>query len=184
MTRKLTLIVLGMLTLSSMAWASPLEAPAHRAIPTTTVASQRIRPISTTTVAPAPPEPAPTYRYGDCDWVRGVAAEAGWPAETHRKLIKIAARESGCCPNVKGGDVVNGDCEVIRVSEWNHRSDSGLMQINGVHWKPDHPQYHGLVCRQLGVCTQEPLLDPLTNLRAAKLLWDVAGWSPWRVPSN
>lgn len=75
--------------------------------------------------------------------------------------------------------MVNSDCEIIRVSEWNHRSDTGLLQINGVHWKPDHPQYHGLVCKRMEVCTQEPLLDPLTNLRAGRLLYDLVGWSPW-----
>ena len=73
---------------------------------------------------------------------------------------------------------------MVRVSVWNHRSDSGLLQINGVHWKRDHAQYHGLVCKKMGICTQEPLLDPLTNLKAGRLLFDVAGWSPWGVPSK
>jgi hypothetical protein len=31
------------------------------------------------------------------------------------------------------------------------------------------------------ICTQEPLLDPLTNLKAGKLLWDVAGFDPWKT---
>jgi hypothetical protein len=31
----------------------------------------------------------------------------------------------------------------------------------------------------MGVCDQARLLDPLTNLKAGKLLFDVAGWSPW-----
>jgi hypothetical protein len=56
-----------------------------------------------------------------------------------------------------------------------------LLQINGVHWKQDHKEYAGLVCKVMGVCDQARLLDPLTNLRAGKLLFDVAGWSPWHT---
>lgn len=184
MTRKLTLAVLGLMTVASMAWASPISAPVTEtvtsSVPTTRA---RTRPVAATVAAPTTLPPV-AYRHGDCSWLPSVAAAAGWPAETHKRLATIARRESGCCPNVRGGDVVDADCSVLRVREWNHRSDSGLLQINGVHWKPDHPQYDGLVCRQMGICTQEPLLDPLTNLRAAKLLWDVAGWSPWRIPSD
>jgi len=77
--------------------------------------------------------------------------------------------------------VADKNCNIIRVSEWNHRSDTGLLQINGVHWKRDHAQYHGLVCKKLKVCEQSILLDPLTNLTAGKLLYDVAGWSPWNI---
>jgi hypothetical protein len=75
---------------------------------------------------------------------------------------------------------VNKFCEITHVTEWNHRSDTGLLQLNGVHWKQDHPQYAGLICKQMGICTQEPLLDPLTNLQAGLLLWQVAGWQPWK----
>lgn len=121
------------------------------------------------------------FRHGDVSWLSQLATEAGWPKRTHKKLARIILRESGGCPNRRGGDVVDSNCNIIRVSEWNHRSDSGLLQINGVHWKQDHAQYAGLVCKQMGICTQEPLLDALTNLRAGKLLFDVAGWSPWEV---
>jgi hypothetical protein len=33
----------------------------------------------------------------------------------------------------------------------------------------------------MGICTQAPLFDPLTNLKAARLLYEVAGWSPWSI---
>jgi hypothetical protein len=95
------------------------------------------------------------------------------------QLIHIILRESGCCPNRRGGDRVNKDCEIVKVVSWHHRSDTGLLQINGVHWKQDHPQYAGLVCERMGICTQEPLFDPETNLAAGRLLWQVAGWQPW-----
>jgi hypothetical protein len=121
------------------------------------------------------------FRHGDVSWLSQLATEAGWPKRTHKKLAQIILRESGGCPNRRGGDVVDKDCNITRVSEWNHRSDTGLLQINGVHWKQDHPNYHGLICKEMGICTQEPLLDALTNLRAGKLLFDVAGWSPWQT---
>jgi len=173
--RKLAATLLMFLTLNSGVSASsePKDIPTRPS----TVASRVIQ----TPVFPANPI---RYRHGDCTWIPAVALRAGWPKESHRRLLQIIRRESGCCPNLRGGDRVNSDCEVVRVSVWNHRSDSGLLQINGVHWKRDHPQYHGLVCQRMRVCTQEPLLDPLTNLRAGRLLYDVAGWSPWGVPSK
>lgn len=120
-----------------------------------------------------------TWKHGDVSWLPRLAALAGWPESSLERLTFIVLRESGGCPYRRGGDVVNKNCDVVRVSEWNHRSDTGLLQINGVHWKQDHPQYVGLVCKKMHVCTQEELLDPITNLRAGKLLYDVAGWQPW-----
>jgi hypothetical protein len=121
------------------------------------------------------------FRHGDCSWVPPVALEAGWRKKDLPKLIHIIKRESGCCPRRIGGSVVDKNCNQVRMATWKHPSDSGLLQINGVHWKEDHAQYHGLVCKRMGICTQEPLLDPLTNLRAGRLLWEVAGWSPWSL---
>lgn len=154
-----------------------------------------------TSVAQAPPAPPPTvkvvavsnsilennpervvqFRHGDCSWVSAMALEAGWAVESVPQLIKIIQRESGCCPNRAGGDKVDKNCNITGVSEWDHRSDSGLLQINGVHWKPDHKYYDGLICKRMGICTQEPLFTAETNLRAGKLLYDVAGWQPWSL---
>lgn len=131
------------------------------------------------TQRPVPKQTPMTFRHGDISWLPELALQAGWPKKTHKKLGMIILRESGGCPYRAGGDVVDENCNVVRVSEWNHRSDTGLLQINGVHWKEDHAQYHGLVCKEMGVCNQEDLMDPLTNLKAGKLLFDVAGWSPW-----
>ena len=130
---------------------------------------------------PKPVRKPVVYRHGDCSWVPEVALQAGWQQQDMKKLIHIIKRESGCCPRRIGGSVVDANCNQIRMSDWTHPSDSGLLQINGVHWKQDHAQYHGLVCKEMGVCSQEPLLDPLTNLKAGRLLFEVAGWSPWRV---
>ena len=157
-------------------------APAHAPI--------TIRPTSIDRLDQPQPTPAtspktqPRFRHGDCKWVPPMALQAGWQPRDLPRLIYIIQRESGCCPNRRGGDAVNKDCEITRVTEWDHRSDTGLLQINGVHWKPDHPQYHGVVCKRMNICTQEPLLDPFTNLRAGRLLFDLVGWSPWDLPAR
>lgn len=118
------------------------------------------------------------FKHGDISWLPALAAQAGWPEHTWEKLGQIILRESGGCPNRLGGDVVNGNCIVKTVSEWNHRSDTGLLQINGVNYNTKRNKWAAL-CNQMSICTQEPLLDPLTNLKAGKLLYDMSGWSPW-----
>lgn len=122
---------------------------------------------------------APTvFRHGQVDWLGDLALQAGWLPEHLPTLREIILRESGGCPNVRGGDVVNEKCEVVRVREWNHRSDTGLLQINGVNYDLNRSKW-ARICLDLEICTQEPLLDALTNLRAGKLLYDYAGWDPW-----
>lgn len=130
------------------------------------------RMVTTTTVAPI------TFRHGDISWLPQLAAEAGWPEDTWEMLGQIILRESGGCPNRRGGDVVDKDCNFIRVSEWNHRSDTGLLQINGVNYNPKRNKW-AAICRDMGICTQEPLLDPLTNLKAGYVLYTYSGWGPW-----
>lgn len=130
------------------------------------------RMVTTTTVAPI------TFRHGDISWLPQLAAEAGWPEDTWEMLGQIILRESGGCPNRRGGDVVDKDCNFVRVSEWNHRSDTGLLQINGVNYNPKRNKW-AAVCRDMGICEQEPLLDPLTNLKAGYVLYTYSGWGPW-----
>lgn len=118
------------------------------------------------------------FRHGDVSWLPLLATQAGWPPETHAKLTKIVLRESGGCPNRRGGDAVDKNCNVTHVTEWNHRSDTGLLQINGVNYNLKRNKW-ARVCLDLGICEQEPLLDPLTNLRAGYLLYQYSGWGPW-----
>ena len=123
------------------------------------------------------------FRHGDVSWLPKLAAQAGWPKDTIEKLSHIVLRESGGCPNRWGGSVVDKNCVILNHDGSNHRSDSGLLQINGVHWKQDHPSYSGSICKNLKFCSQEQLLDPLNNLIAGKYLYDIAGWGPWDVCS-
>lgn len=76
--------------------------------------------------------------------------------------------------------MVDKNCNITGVSEWNHRSDTGLLQINGVNYDTSRNKW-AIICNQMNICEQEPLLDPLTNLKAGKLLWDVAGFDPWKT---
>ena len=122
------------------------------------------------------------FRHGDISWLPQLAAEAGWPPKTWKKLGQIILRESGGCPNRKGGDIVDKACNVIGVTDYTHRSDSGLLQINGVNYDLSRNKW-AVVCTVLGICTQEPLLIAQNNLRAGKALFDVAGWDPW-TPQN
>jgi len=111
-------------------------------------------------------------------WLPGLAKQAGWPDASIKQLTLIVLRESGGCPNRRGGDMVDKDCNITGVSEWNHRSDSGLLQINGVNYDITRNKW-AAICRELKVCTQEPLLDPLTNLKAGLVLYRLAGFEPW-----
>lgn len=118
------------------------------------------------------------FKHGDVSWLPILATQAGWPQDTWPMLKKIILRESGGCPNRRGGDVVDENCNIKRVSTWTHRSDTGLLQINGVNYNIKRNKWAAL-CLQMSICTQKPLLDPLTNLKAGKLLYDLAGWGPW-----
>jgi len=121
---------------------------------------------------------APTFKWGDVSWLPELATKAGWPKDTHEKLAEIILRESGGCPNRRGGDAVDKNCNITHVTEWNHRSDSGLLQINGVNYNPKRNKW-AIACRKLDICTQEPLLDALTNLKVGYLLYEADGWNPW-----
>ena len=137
-------------------------------IPTTT---------TTTTV------PKPVYKHGECDWLPAMALKAGWPVEHLGKLKQIALRESGCCIR-RGGEKVDKDCNITGHDGSNHLSDTSILQINGLNFdikrNPNAP-----ICLQMGICTQQALMDPFTNLKAGKLLYDYwekaagDGWIPW-----
>lgn len=139
-----------------------------------------VPPVTTTT------PPAPVYRHGNCSWLPALALKAGWQADQITQLTFIALRESGCCPNRRGGDTVDKNCNITGVADYSHRSDTGALQVNSVNFDIKRNPY-APICLEMGVCTQEPLLDPLTNLKAGKLLFDYwqktagDGWIPWDI---
>lgn len=131
---------------------------------------------------PSSPYEGIKFRHGDISWLPRLAIMAGWEEKHLARLGHIILRESGGCPYRKGGDIVDKDCNVVGHDGSNHRSDTGLLQINGVNYDMSRNKW-AAVCTRMGVCEQEPLFDPLTNLKAGKLLHDISGWGPWN-PCN
>jgi len=124
-----------------------------------------------------PAEPV-VFRHGDISWLPKLAEQAGWPRKTWKKLGQIILRESGGCPNRVGGSIVDKNCNIIGHTGATNKSDSGLLQINGVNWDPKRSGRQ-LLCAEHRICTQEQLLDPVTNLAAGYILYQKAGWDPW-----
>ena len=140
--------------------------------------------ISADRLDPIPADTPIRFRHGDVSWLPALAKQAGWPDDLIPKLSQIVLRESGGCPNRRGGDMVDKNCNLTGVSEWNHRSDTSLLQINGQNFDPTRNPT-APICLQMKICTPQPLFDPLTNLKAGKLLFDYwqkaagDGWIPW-----
>lgn len=103
--------------------------------------------------------------YGPCGEWRDEALAVGWTAEEWKKLRWIIARETGdtCNPNVHNGNVQT-------------RDDSfGLLQIN-MRGKLEADR---LARCQLG--SKQELWNPVVNLRCGRVLFELAGWDPWRM---
>ena len=153
------------------------EAPQHKPV----VIQQTPQPLLdliTRASAPKSPYDGIVFRHGDVSWLPKLAVMAGWEEKQIPRLSRIILRESGGCPNRKGGDIVNENCEIIGHDGSDHASDSGLLQINGVNYNPKRNKW-AAICREMNICEQEPLLDALTNLKAGRVLFEISGWDPW-----
>ena len=166
LVRLFAVSMVGIITFGSIASAAKAPLPTLEPLSVAVRASERVS------------EPDIVFRHGDISWLPELAAQAGWPPRTWKKLGQIILRESGGCPTRIGGSVVDKDCNLIRMATMSHPSDTGLLQINGINWDIERTKL-AIVCVRMKVCTQEELMNPITNLRAGKLLWDVAGWTPW-----
>lgn len=166
LVRLFAVSMVGIITFGSIASAAKAPLPTLEPLSVAVRASER---VSETDIV---------FRHGDISWLPELAAQAGWPPETWKKLGQIILRESGGCPTRIGGSVVDKDCNLIRMATMSHPSDTGLLQVNGINWDIKRTKL-AIVCVRMKVCTQEELMNPITNLRAGKLLFDVAGWSPW-----
>ena len=166
LVRLFAVSIVGIITFGSLASAAKAPLPTLEPLSVAVRASEGMS------------EPAIVFRHGDISWLPELAAKAGWPPKTWKKLGQIILRESGGCPTRIGGSVVDKNCNLIRMATMSHPSDTGLLQVNGINWDIERTKL-AIVCVRMKVCTQEALMDPITNLRAGKLLYDVAGWSPW-----
>lgn len=168
LVRLFAVSMVGIITFGSIVSAAKAPLPTPEPLSVALRASDRV------------PEPTIVFRHGDISWLPELAAKAGWPPETWQRLGEIILRESGGCPTRIGGSVVDENCNLIRMATMSHPSDTGLLQINGINWDLERTKL-AIICVRMGVCTQEELMNPITNLRAGKLLFDVAGWSPWNT---
>lgn len=181
--------------------------------PAPTTTAVEIPPIGATATATAvrgtrvelEPPPA-TWVPGDCESFRYLlelhAPAGGWNVD---KMIGFGDRETRCCPSVqlrdgtwrvtRGGDrfqtITDDDgtmrpCQFSHVARWDHRSDAGLLQINGINYDParcDPCLHHTL--DMLEPLTAEQLADPVLNIRAAAALctttraWGWGCYSAW-----
>jgi hypothetical protein len=118
------------------------------------------------------------FAHGDISWLPQLAAEAGWPKKTWKKLGQIILRESGGCPNRIGSSIVDENCNITGYTRATNKSDSGLLQINGINWDMSRNK-NAIACVQFGFCKQKDLLDPVNNLKVGRELFRLAGWDPW-----
>jgi hypothetical protein len=126
-----------------------------------------------------------------------LAPPGGWDVP---RMSSYMARESMCCPQVRlgdgswrttqGGDRFTDDCGFLRVAVWHHRSDAGLLQINGINYDPSRCLNTCLGVWLDTVVDVDTLGDPVLNVRAAARLcefWVNAGHScyqPWKKTSS
>lgn len=150
------------------------------------------------TTLPLPPEPIRwglngSTVAGRCtQWeplLADLAPPGGWSVE---RMSRYMHRESGCCPQVltadgwrttQGGDRFDGDCNLAHVARWDHRSDAGLLQVNGINYDPARCENTCLSVWLDTPVTLATLGDPWLNIRAAARLcefWLNAGSSCYR----
>lgn len=102
--------------------------------------------------------------HGVCGEWYDEAISVGWTPEEWKKLRWIIARETGstCDPGVYNGNEATRD------------RSYGLLQIN-MRGKLEADR---LARCQLG--SKDELWDPIVNLRCGRVLFELAGWDPWR----
>ena len=143
-------------------------------------ASGELQPAVREVVAPPPPPEWPSsFEPFDCGWVQEELEARNVKPDVADFLMVMVERESACCPFIQGGDRVDGDCQVKHVARWDHRSDTGLFMINGVHYKTDD----GLACPEY-TCDQDVLrFDIGMQFDIMLELYAKCGRRPWTKPN-
>ena len=108
LVRLFAVSMVGIITFGSIASAAKAPLPTLEPLSVAVRASER---VSETDIV---------FRHGDISWLPKLAAQAGWPPETWKKLGQIILRESGGCPTRIGGSVVDKDCNLIRMATMSH----------------------------------------------------------------
>ena len=168
MARRIRLIAVALAVTVSAPQALASTAPV---VPTGTVETtliSRPRPVS------AAYRPVPKDAYCPQWWA--FARQAGWKGNQMETLDYIMHRESRCRPKAHN-TTLNKDGS----------TDMGLTQINDRSWCLPSRYYKNGYLQSLGIIKYcEDLFDPLTNLRAAKALYDYSqengsGFRPWGI---
>ena len=168
MARRLRLLAVALAVTASAPQALAATAPV---VPTGTVETtliSRPRPVS------AAYRPVPKSALCPQWWA--LARQAGWKANQMTTLDFIMHRESRCNPEAHN-TTLNKDGS----------TDMGLTQINDRSWCLPSRYYKAGYLQSLGIIQYcEDLFDPLTNLRAAKALYDYSqengsGFRPWGI---
>ena len=93
--------------------------------------------------------------------VADALTQAGFTGQDLIHMVGIAGRESGYQPAAHRSDQPKSKLS----------GDLGLWQINYTNWP--------IIKSTLGLTSKDQLFDPVTNARAAKVLFDRSGLSPW-----
>jgi hypothetical protein len=107
-----------------------------------------------------------------CPEYASVVTYVGFPIDQRREAHRIMHRESRCLPHVFNAKDPNG-------------GSIGLFQINMFWCKPSRYFPEGWLQSQGILQDCNDLFNPLTNVRAAKAIYDYSadrndyGWHPW-----
>jgi len=129
--------------------------------------------VETTTTTTTVPEPMYSPPSDDeCPQWHQTALDAGWDVEDLPRVDYIMWRESRCLTDAHNAyDPMSGS--------------RGIMQINGFWCRPSRYNPSGWLQAQGLLQDCDDLYDPLTNLLAAKAIWEYSedrngcGWLPW-----
>jgi hypothetical protein len=108
-----------------------------------------------------------------CPEYANAVAFVGFPIQERGMALRVMHRESRCIYGVFNGKDPNG-------------GSIGLMQINMFWCKPSRWHSEGWLQSEGVVVDCNDLYNPLTNLKAAKAIFDYSvehnkgnGWQPW-----
>lgn len=111
-------------------------------------------------------------RVAHCHQYATAVAFVGFPPSERTVALRVMHRESRCIHTVFNSSDPNG-------------GSIGLMQINMFWCKPSKYFQNGWLQTQGLVESCDELYNPLTNLKAAKAIYDYSldwngnGWQPW-----
>jgi|GEM_PF-5352310 len=184
-------LLAAVLVTSTVAWAQGVDSPLASgvAVPASIDGVETASRVGNAASTQPPPEPPPVepqktfvpseFRYNECDWVGDELRRRNVAESWVQFMVGRARVESGCCPFVRGGDVVSANCELLYVGRRTHRSDTGLFQLNGVHWKTPL----GFMCPEF-TCDQDTLLNDIgMQFDAMLVLLQDCGAKPWDKPT-